>query len=363
MRNSRWLLLWLIWALIAPLPSQAQDDPRAALQTAVNAARLGEGLPPLSESTLLSQAAQQRADELAAHPTETLTEPKPNYTRRIRETGYRAWDEGLMVEEIVWAGMGGADEAFRWFHSNTWHTFTDARYREFGVGYATDTKGTHYFVVTFGSRPGVLPIFINDGAATTDSPQVALHLTNEEAEPLGDGSWPGKAIEVRISNTPNFDNAEWQPWEMLLPWLLEGTEPGEYAVYVEFRDGAGRTAISEDTIQLVAEGETAPTPTPHHQNPTATPSATIPPTASATAAPTETPPPQATGTPAPLSPTATPTPPPPPATPTSFPTWTPLPTPATTAPAHPTDWPVLLALGLEGAAVLLAVAAFLRRGA
>ncbi len=256
-----------------------------------------------------------------------------------------------MVDEVLWTGLGSAADAVTWFYSNPeWAILSDARYREVGVGYADDS-GVRYFVVTLGARAGVLPIFINDGVETTDSPAVALRLTNEDAAPLGDGVQIGRAIEVRVSNSPNFDGVAWQPWEELLPWLLAGEEPGEYAVYVEFRDGANRTAVAEDLIELVNPGESPPTPTPFIDLPRA-------PRGSRGAVSTLLHPacrrrPLAPGedgvptrTPVALDAEGE--------EPILYATWTPLPTdiPVDVAEPDSRDWSLLLAFVLQGAAVL-----------
>ncbi len=369
---------WLIVAALlvaASQPTSAQDDPRGQLLDLLNQMRLNEGLAPLGNSTLLNQAAQRHAEDLVDQGGVTSEGSEgSSYQQRIREARYHAWDDGLMVDEVLWTGLGTAEDAVTWFRNNAeWAVLTDPRYREAGIGYADD-HGIRYFVVDLGSRPGVLPIFINDGAETTESPQVALRLTNEDAVPLGDGAWIGKAIEVRVSNTPDFDGLPWQPWEPLLPWTLSGQEPGDYAVYVEFRDGASRTAIAEDLIRLVPPGESPPTPTPFtdlapippsSQQPTTSPEATE-----------AAPPPDATPASDSVRPTASPLNPISPTEGTSlppepeayeglltpYPTWTPLPSDELVAPkSEPTDWPLFAVFALQVMAVLLGAAAFLRR--
>ena len=364
------LLLWTY------APVTAQGEPAAEFYQLLNQVRLDNGLAPLGASTLLQQAAQHHAEDIATRGTASHEgSDGSDYRQRIRTAGYRAWNDGLLVNEAAWIGLGSASDALNWFRNDpaSWELFVDARYREIGVGYAADNQGAHYFVVTFGSRPGVLPVFINDGMGVTESPQVAVRLTNEEAEPLGEGLWMGKAIEVRLSDSPDFDDVPWQPWEPLLPWLLANTEPGDYAVYVEFRDGASRTTISEATVRLVEPGEAPLTPTPRPDSP---PVSTLSPTASPTGetpavsptqdpgtlvSPTSTSPtsasptsaPQMTGAPAASTPVVLGTP---------LPTWTPLPIEDTfSEEPSKTDWPVLTALALQGMALILGLAAFLRR--
>lgn len=362
------LCISLLWLNVGRSMAQADDDPAQHFLRLINRARLDEGLPPLASSALLTNAAQRHADDMAENARiDQVGSDGSTYQQRIREAGYRAWDNGLMVNESIWAGLGTAENARNWFRDQPerWEMFVDPRYREAGVGYANDAQGVNYFVIDFGSRPGVLPIFINDGAEATESPQVALRLTNEQAEPLGEGARIGEAIEIRVSNSPDFNGEPWQSWETLIPWTLDGTEPGSYAVYVQFRDGAGRTIISEDTIRLVAPGEAPseasqteataapeitplPTSTPQGAGgePAPTPLPTTPtPTVEATALePTESPGEM------PESPTLTP-----------LPTWTPLPTETWVESNGGTDWPVLIVFLLQGVALLLGMALFLRR--
>ena len=288
----RWkagLAAWLacLAALVCVPSLLGQQSPQADLYAWINAARLAEGLAPLSNSKLLTQAAQRHADDIAAMGTVTHQgSDGTDYRQRIREARYDAWEDGLMVNETYWMGLGTARDAVTWMRNDpeSWQVLTASDYREIGIGYAED-GGIHFYVINVGSRPGVVPIFLNDGAELTDSPQVAVRLTNEEAVPLGEGTWMGKAIEVRLSASPEFGEIPWQPWEPLLPWLLEGTAPGEYAVYVQYRDGAGRVSTVGDTIQLVAAGS-APLPTPFEGIPTPAPQTT---TEDTPLAPTEAP--------------------------------------------------------------------------
>jgi hypothetical protein len=355
-----WVLLLAIFA-VRPAAVRAQEDPVRHLQDLLNQVRLNEGLAPLGHSTLLTQAAQHHADDLVTlgHLTHEGSDGS-TYQQRIGEARYQAWDGGLAVNEVIWTGLGSAEDALIWFHTNPdWAALTDPKYREVGIGYADD-NGVRYFVVTLGARPGVLPVFINDGFGSTESPVVALRLTNEEAVPLGDIAWIGKAIEIRISNSPDFDAQSWQPWEPLVPWVLSSAEPGNYAVYVEFRDGADRTAIAEATIRLVPPGESPPTPTPFLDLPSAlaeqTPGAVQPTVEPTPWLPPTTASPEGEGTPTPPAPG------PSAGTFTPYPTWTPLPTELPfAAEEERTDWPLLLVILLQGAALLLGAAAFLKR--
>jgi hypothetical protein len=286
--------------------------------------------------------------------------------QRILEARYHAWNDGTMVNEVNWLGLGTVMDAVNWFRTDpdAWQTITDPLYREAGIGYVEDS-GIRYLVMTLGSRPGVLPIFINDSADITESPAVAVRLTNEEAVPFGEGEWIGKAIEVRLSNTPDFDGIDWQPWEPLLPWALAGTEPGDYAVYVQYRDGAGRTAIAEDTIRLVKPGE-VPAATPVILPDVTRPEVTGEPEITPEPVEGDTPFPEQTSSPETAAPTSavllTPGGTQPAVSTTPQPTWTPLnlETPVVEQSKF-RDWPLIITLVLQGVAVLLGIATFLKR--
>ncbi len=346
----RWLMGWLVLSLLVGLLWGARAEVRAqaaepeVLLALLNQARLRSGLVPLAWSPLLAQAAQLHAEDVArTGRLDGIGSDGSTPQDRIRAAGYHAWNGGTLVSERRWAGLGTVEDALRWFYEDatSWADVMGT-YREIGIGYAEGEAGTRVFVITLGARPGVVPVFINDGASVTTSPVVALRLANEDAVPFGEGNWMGRAIEVRVSNSLDFTDAAWQLWAPVLPWELAGTEPGEYTVYVEFRDGAQRTALAQASVRLVAADQVTLTPTP-----------TLPPFINLTPQPT----PTAGATPTPTLPALRPT-----ATPTRgpLPTWTPLPAerlPQTRA----VDWPLLGVLALQALALLLGAALFLRR--
>lgn len=386
-RKVQVVTLILCLALVS-LPARAQEsDPAVTWQVLINQARLDEGLAPYGFSSPLSAAAQRHADDLAAHGFTDPADPHKgsdgtHEQERITAAGYAAWTWNSgepIVDENVWSGYGTVQDALAYFLGDPPHrqNILNTIYREIGVGVATDTAGRVYYVLDFGVRPNVLPVFINDGAASTDDPQIAIRLTNEEARPEGQGTaFMGRAIEVRISDTPDFDDQPWQTWGTLVSWTLPNT-PGEYTVYVQFRDAAGRTAASADTIVLAERTAGAPTSvsptstplptaTPIPLSPTPEPTMTLTPTSAPE--PTETPMPTLVPTLIPaatLVPTATPTPGPLPLVSgaTLFPTWTPLPTAA--PPSQPDEsvprWVLPTVMGLQGLAIILGIALALWR--
>jgi uncharacterized protein YkwD len=378
MRKSLCIYVLILCLALVSFPVSAQEPTLAAeWLVRVNQVRLDEGLAPYKSSDHLVAAAQRHADDVAANGFANSDDPHlgsdgTHEQERVAQAGYVAWtwngggtivDENMSTHDTIDAGMD-------FFLSSEVHraNVLSSRYREIGIGVATDGAGGTYHVLVFGVRPNVLPIFINDGAATTDDPSVAIHLTNEEARPDGEGTDKmGQAIEVRISDDLSWADQPWQPWSNYVPWTLPETS-GEHTVYVQFRDAAGRTTESADTIIFEGEGTVEPTPVP----PTFTPEPTataIPPTdtpePTVTPEPTLAPEPTAASTSAPSpapSPTVfVPTPTPRPVGPTPFPTWTPLPTsvPTQSSGSQP---PFCLLGALQGVVVLFGLYLVLRRG-
>jgi hypothetical protein len=348
------------------MPVSAQEsDPVAIWLTWVNQVRLDEGQTPYALSRRLTLAAQRHADDLAANGftnTDDVHVGSDGSTarQRIAELEYTAWtQEGgeTIVGESVWTGVIEDGMAFFLEEQVVRDNVFSTAYREIGIGAATSADGRSYYVLTFGVHPNVIPIFINDGAVSTDNPQIAITLANETVHPEGQGaSFIGQAIEIRLSDDPNLDDLPWQLWEPLIPWTLPNT-PGEHTVYVQFRDAAGRTAGSTDTIFL---SDTPVTPTPVLPSLLAELSQEV----DATHAPGDASEYEQLPTLEPLSTASAPGSSLSDALATPFPTWTPLPTatpfeePASESDAAPL---ALLAI-LQGLALLLGIFLFLQRG-
>ena len=369
MKDLRRILLALVLFLILLTgPVLAQDEEATdTFYELINEARLNAELPPYGRAPELMASAQRHADDLATHQEAShIGSDDSTIEERVAEANYGAWSDGALVGENFWVGFGPVEDAFDWFMDDAEHreNVLSSRYREIGIGAATDEEGRAYYVLDFGARPNVLPIFINDGAESTESTDVAIRLSNETARSEGQGTlYIGRAIEIRINDTQEFEGLPWQPWEELVAWSL-ADEPGERPVYVQFRDGAGRTTTSFDTIYL-EPGEGTPSPPPATETPTAAPS-------TPTAPPTESPP----GAPSPEAPTTPvgtefPSPGPSPTTvaigetsPVPFPTWTPLPSATPEVPgAESTRLGPMIgaACALQAVALLLGGYAALRR--
>lgn len=363
---------------------EAQEEPpTAVLLEMVNEERLREGIDPYRQSRLLTDAAQRHADDLAANgfadPDDVhLGSDGSDEQARIQTAGYAAWTEDgqLTVGENVWSGQGVPSDVLTSFLEDPLNreNLLSPNYREIGIGFSADASGRSYYVLNFGARPNVLPIFINDGARSTENPEAAIRLTNERVRPGGQGTASmGEAIEIRLSNEPTFEGLAWQPWVPLIPWVLPDSA-GQHTLYVEFRDAAGRTAAAAESI-FVDHG--TPT-TPVSADATITPESpeTAPPEPVATQDPLPADPELTPGdTPDTLE--ITPSAPNQSAAVTPFPTWTPLPSPESTAPeqgksteralAQPVRGgygkPLVMVGILHGAALFLGVYLMVRHGA
>jgi hypothetical protein len=340
------------------------QNPAGDLLALINNARLSQGLYPYAVSAELSAAAQRHSNDMAKTGVIDHTgSDGSSSTQRILEAGYGVYEFGLLASENIYAGSGGAQVPF-----NGWMELPGARsnllheqYREIGIGIAYDAQGRTFWTLDVGAQPNVLPVLINDGAPSVDSITVTLRLLPENVVPEGRGTAMGQPVEYRASAGTQFLEAGWAAWAPQVTFVLSDT-PGLQTVYVQLRDTAGRTSVSQDTIQLLGPGETiTPTVTmtaPPSHTPEGTITATVTPTITATsepqasATPTRTPLPSLTPSATPSAipthtgtPTLTPTTPAtavviPSGTPSRVPTATPSPTAApTSAPPTPTTLP------------------------
>jgi hypothetical protein len=141
-----------------------------------------------------------------------------------------------------------------------------------------------YWALIFGAAPNVLPIFLNDGAGITSDPVLAVRLTQEEVVPDGEGATNvGHVVDVKFSQSPQFEGAEWQAWAPLIAFSLEGA-PGVRTVYAQLRDGAGRATVAAASI--VFDPRSRATAQPVGPGSNVTPSPDLATVAAPTAAPT-----------------------------------------------------------------------------
>lgn len=312
------LLVAAAWVFTGPVRAQ---DPVGDLMSLVNDVRSNESLHRYVISPKLMAAAQRHSEDMATTGQISHTgSDGSSSTQRILEAGYGAYEFGLVASENIFAGTGGAELPF-----NEWMGQPGARanllhekYREVGIGVASDAQGRSFWTFSVGAQPNVLPVFINNGVTSVDTVSITLSLTPENVVPEGRGTAMGQPVVYRASTSPEFPDADWAPWAAKVDLALDET-PGEQTIYVQLRDAEGRTAISQSVVTLAGEDSTVTlTGTLESEAPvtptvtlalTITPdvTATISPTSTRTATPTVSATP--TGSPTPtLVPSATPQP-------------------------------------------------------
>ena len=206
--------------------ANAAPDDAALIRRAVeltNQERERAGLNPLEWNEQLAASATAYAQDMAnrsffAHNSPEGTTP----IERARVTGYPAYGwGGLYVGENLARGYNSAESVHQgWMNSESHkQNLLHAKYREIGIGVAVAPNGTRYWAQEFGSRPGVLPVFLNAGAGTTESREVSVRLTDEQVS-----SWGSVAdiAGMMISNRPDFADAVWEPFATSRSWMIPG---------------------------------------------------------------------------------------------------------------------------------------------
>lgn len=218
----------------------------ARMLSAVNGARIAEGLAPYAMNPLLTASAQTHSEY--QRDTGQITHTGPDEARpydRALAAGYPA----SRVNENIYAGIGGPEKAVEWWLTADEphrHNVLHPTLREVGVGAATNAQGTTYYTLDISAQPNVLPAFINGDAPITRSETVILTLTNEEVF-YGAGQI-GYATQVMISNSPDYSGALTQPWARFISWTLDTQRTGRKTVYIRYMDASGRTTDAQDTI-------------------------------------------------------------------------------------------------------------------
>ncbi|MEJ5246148.1 MAG: CAP domain-containing protein [Caldilinea sp.] len=263
-RSSFFLIafLGLLTSLLVPLPLQAQQASPAELffnelQTIhlINLERRQAGLAPLRWNRELTASARAFAqDVIANHPSGYCGHVDSQGRapgERMRAAGFvrlGAWAENAVCNYT------SPEAAVRaWMRSDAHRqNLLDARLREIGVGYALSESNRGYIVADLAVDAAYAPVVIENEAPSTASRQVNLYIYDPATVPGMMGL--GSAVEMMISNDPNFTEATWQPYATETVWLLsEGN--GWKHVYVKTRDALGRTAVASDAIYL---GENLP---------------------------------------------------------------------------------------------------------
>ena len=207
-----------------------------------NAARAGQGLPPLKRVEGLNESARYHAadmniDDYFSHDT---YDRRDGNLREICNTWdriehfYSGW---LALAENIAAGQRSPEMAMDgWMNSpDHYHNIMGENYWEIGSGYYNgEATYRYYWVQNFGKKEGRYPLIIAGEAARVEQRNVEVYIY---------GDWQ----EMRL-NLNNGEWTEWQPFLKRFNWDLPKA-PGDYSLTAQLRGPNGAT-ITSDSISL-----------------------------------------------------------------------------------------------------------------
>jgi len=212
----------------------------------VNIERDKQGVPPLRWNRELSEAARWFTRDSVDGPVfscDHLDSNNEGLGMRMRRFGYT---NPVAFGELLVCGFVEPDAAVYGWKVNPiddykqYKLMLDTRFREAGTAYHYSNKAGRGMVgLNLAGDLSYAPVVINLEAPTTPDPNVSLYIYPTQFPPLS----------IKVSNSPVFENAEWQPYTAKLDWsLLPGV--GWRTVYVLTRDSNGDTTIASDSIWL-----------------------------------------------------------------------------------------------------------------
>ncbi len=250
----RTAILGVFVIMLTNAPVYADDAAVLDLAMRINRERITQGLVPYAVDAQLTTAAQAHANDIAKTGNYGhIGSDGSTVFDRVARTEYGSYSWGRRLGEN-WAWYRDAATTMTAWMNSAPHrnNILHSSYREFGIGIAPSKNSNLIFVVDFGAQPNILPVFINDLATETRTRNVILTLSTEDVMPSGDGAATiGRAVDVQISNSIDFESALWNPLTVHIPWILtEGV--GKKTVYVKYRDSRGRIAMSWATIRYTS---------------------------------------------------------------------------------------------------------------
>lgn len=298
------LLMMALPAAATPTPRPGEAELAARMLTAINDARVENGLAPYALNPLLTQAAQAHSEyQMEMGEISHIGPGDMTALDRVALTGYPF----IRVNENIYGGgLSSPEDAVEW-----WLTADEAHnrnvlhpdMREAGIGAATSPEGWTYYTLDISAQPNVLPMFINSGEPSTTFPNVVITLTNENI--FFGSAQIGSVQQVMLSNSADFAGATVVAWSPYVNWTLDVSKGvGAKTVYVRYIDAAGRIAEAQDSIMFDPHARAAATSVPASTlirtatvTGTATSTATLTATQTATEAASNTPEPTLTDAP------------------------------------------------------------------
>ena len=235
--------------------SDGGDGSEMRIFQLLNEARTAKGLNPLAWNAELAKASTAHAEDMARRGYMDHDSPEGLDPRdRASKAGYvvpprSPW---LVIETI--SARATPEAAMEWLLGHQPHAGVLLRptWREVGAGYVKGGPYGQFWVMNFGCRPNVLPVFASTGKG---GPSVDITLTNELCTPSGQGEYMGKAVDVQISQNQDFSGAGWEPFDT----LKTVNNPGP-RMYVKLRDAQGRTTQNDLSLSgtVTAAGTSDP---------------------------------------------------------------------------------------------------------
>lgn len=218
----------------------------AQLLYLANVERDQAGVPPLRWNRELSEAARWFSKDSIDSETPSCDHLDSNgegLGLRMRRFGYQ---NPVAFGELIVCGFVEPDAAIYGWRINPdrdyyqYQLLLDTRFREAGVAYHyNEQAGRGMVVLNISGDKSYAPVVINLEAPSTTDPNVSLYIYPTQNTP----------VSIKISSSPTFAGAEWQPYAERINWTLpEGT--GWRSVYVLTRDIYGATSLASDTIWL-----------------------------------------------------------------------------------------------------------------
>lgn len=280
-------LVWMTLCLaVAPAltVAQAENDEAAAMSMLglVNEWRVQQGFAPLALNPILNQMALAQAslvlpklkninDESEFHRDAQGRDAR----QRAAALGWPSYGRADRIEAGENAAVGSVQFGLRFWKGSEIHARAalSPAYREAGIAALPNGKGTYLFLMTFGSRPGVLPVM-----ASPDGRQ--LYLTTEQSRYATANTAP---MQIRIfdaNGQPLTDNLDWKA-------VIDLPASAGQNILVLVTQGTAQSIQTVDlktnVVVLPASSAVALAPTPVPAQPTAPPA--VQPTAAPGVAP------------------------------------------------------------------------------
>jgi uncharacterized protein YkwD len=235
--------------------ADASDGPEMRIFQLLNEARVKRGLNPLAWNAELAKASNVHAEDMARRGYMDHNSPEGLDPRdRASKAGYIVPPKSpwLVIETI--SARATPEAAMEWLLGHQPHAGVLLRpvWREVGAAYVKGGPYGQFWVMNFGCRPNVLPVFASTGKAGLT---VDITLTNELCTPNGQGEYMGKAVDVQISQHKDFSGADWEPFAPLLTVRNPSSR-----MYVKLRDAQGRTTQNDLSLSgiVTAAGQSEP---------------------------------------------------------------------------------------------------------